>query len=55
MPKYNIEICETLSRTLSVESSSPEEAIRIAKEKYKAEEIILDSSNYVDTEFKLIK
>ncbi len=54
MPTFNIEITETLSRTLSIEADSYEEAIRIAKEKYKAEEVVLDSQDYVDTEFKII-
>ena len=54
MSTFNIEITETLSRTLSIEASSLEDALQIAKEKYEAEEVVLDSQDYVDTEFKTI-
>ncbi len=53
MPKFTLELTETLSRTISIEASSPEEAYDIARQKYHNEEIVLDSSDYVDTEIKV--
>ncbi len=47
MLTYTIEIQETLSRIIEVEASSPEEAIDKVRGMYSAEEIVLDSGNYV--------
>lgn len=51
MEKYEIEIIETLSKTISIEAHSESEAIRLVKEKYRNEEFVLDETNYLDTEF----
>lgn len=51
MEKYEIEIIETLSKTVNIEAHSVSEAVRLVKEKYLNEEFILDETNYVDTEF----
>lgn len=55
MKKFKIEVIETLSYIVEVEAESYDIALSKVKSKYKEEEIILDSSNYVNTEFKLIK
>ncbi len=55
MALYNIELNELLSRMLVIEADSEEEALTLAKQKYRNEEIVLDSSDYVDTEFKILK
>lgn len=52
MSKYQIEIQELLSRIVEVDALSSEEAIDKVKSMYKAEEIVLDSDDYVDTIIK---
>ena len=53
--EYKIEIKETLSRIITVEAENENEAIVKARLKYKAEEIVLDNSDYIDTEFDICK
>ncbi|MDD3922550.1 MAG: DpnD/PcfM family protein [Endomicrobiaceae bacterium] len=55
MQTFKIEIQETLSKIVDIEADSIEEALQIAESKYKEEKIILDSSNYVDTDFIELK
>ena len=54
MNKYIIEITETLQKQIEVEANSKDDALRLVKSKYKNEEIILDSENYVSTNFNVI-
>lgn len=49
MTTYKIEIQELLSRVIEIEAPSSEEAIDKVREMYRAEEIVLDWSDYVDT------
>ena len=50
--KYDIEIEEILRRVITgVEASNIDEAISIVEEKYKKEEIVLDSSDFVENSF----
>ena len=51
MPSFKIEICTALSRVVDIEADTKEDALKIAREKYRNEEIVLDSDDYVDTEF----
>lgn len=51
--KYYVSITETLNRVVGVEAESKEEAVRKVTEAYCNEEIVLDSSYYVDSEVKL--
>lgn len=53
MREIEIEITETLSRIVSVKASDYSEALGIVKDMYNNEEIVLDSGDYVDTDFKL--
>lgn len=50
---YKIEIKETLSRIIDIEADNAYEAIIKAKSKYKSQEIILDSNDYIDTEINI--
>ena len=50
MKTFEIEIKETLSKTIEVEANSIEEAIEKATLLYNNEEIILNSDDYLDTE-----
>ncbi len=53
MKTFEFEIQEFLSRNIEIEAKNEEEAFFKVKEMYKKEQIILDSSDYVDT--KIIK
>lgn len=53
MKKYKVVITETLQRVVEIETNSQEEAIEIANKNYENEEIVLDSSDYVDTLFEI--
>ena len=51
MKTFEIEIKETLSRIIEVKAKTENEAFAIVKQMYNDEEIVLDSSDYVDTEY----
>ena len=51
MKTFEIEIKETLSRIIEVKAETENEAFTKVKQMYKDEEIVLDSSDYVDTEY----
>lgn len=44
--QYEIEISERLSRVLSIDASSLDEAIKIAEQKYQKEDIVLDWADF---------
>ena len=52
--KVKVEITEILQKTIEVAATTYEEALLIIKNKYKNEEIVLDDSNHIDTEFKVV-
>lgn len=52
--KYKVQITETLQRIIEVEASSESEAILYVKEKYKKEDIVLNETDYIDTEFDIL-
>jgi len=52
--KYQVEITETLQRTVTVDADDESSAVTVAKQLYRAEEIVLDSSNHIDTEFEIL-
>ena len=53
MTKYRIEITETLSHTVEMEADSESDAIDKVRQMYRNCEIILDASNYVETEISV--
>jgi len=53
MEKYNIEIKETLTREISIEASSIDEAISSAELLYNNEEIVLDYSDHNSTDIDI--
>lgn len=55
MKNYTIEITETLQKQVTVKANSRELAMQKVKEQYYDCSIILDSNNYIDTEFQYIK
>lgn len=52
MEKFNIEIEELLQKVVTIEAENKEEAIRLVKEKYKSENIILDENDFKVVTFK---
>lgn len=55
MAKFKVQVIETLSKVIEVEANSEVEANVILSQKYHDEEIILDSSDHLSTEFKVLK
>lgn len=53
MKKFSIEVLEVLSRIVEVEASDEEDAIRQVRQKYRKCEIVLDDSDYKETEFSV--
>lgn len=53
--QYLVEITETLTDTFKVTAKSEEDALMIVKEIYEDENIVLDHTNIIDVNFKVIK
>ena len=53
MKEFAIEITETLSLIEYVEADSEDEALDMVRDMYFNEDIVLDSSNYIDTDFQI--
>ena len=52
--KYQVEITETLQKTVEVEAENESEAISEVEGQYYSGEIELDSSDFIDTKFEII-
>lgn len=52
MNKYNIEVEEILQKVVEIEANSLDEALDIAEEKYRNEEIILDYESLKETNYR---
>lgn len=50
MKTFKIEVQEFLSKIIEIEANDIDDALSRVKETYQNEEIILDSSNYIETE-----
>ena len=53
MMKYSIEVTEVLSRLVEVEAVDEGEAIERVRQMYRECEIVLDDSDYMETEFSV--
>ena len=53
MTKYRVEIVETLSCTIETEAESEYAAVEKVRRMYQKCEIILDASDYVETEISV--
>ena len=51
MKTYYISVTETLNKIVEVQAESSEEALRKAEDAYYNGEIVLDSEDFVDTDF----
>lgn len=54
MKQYKVEIEEVLQRRITIDAENREEAIRIAKGKYRNEEIIIDYNDFKDVNFRSV-
>ena len=52
MKLYNVEVVETLSRVVEQQANSYEEAEKIARERYRNEEYILEADTLKETNFR---
>lgn len=55
MKEFKIEITETLQRTITIIAKDENAAINEARDLYFDEEVILDSNDYVDTDFEIVE
>ena len=55
MNTYIITITETLQKEVKEKAASPEAALSKVKQDYRTEIHVLDSSDYIDTEFSINK
>ena len=53
--KFKVEITETLQKVVDVVADNEDTAIDMVRQLYRAEEIILNDSDYVDSEIDIIK
>ena len=55
MTKYRVEITETLSRTIETNAESEDDAIEMVRQMYRNCKLVLDASDYVETEISVKK
>ena len=55
MTKYRIEVSEVLSRIVEMEAENEDEAVEIVRQMYRNCELVLDASDYVETEISVKK
>ncbi len=51
--KFNIEITETLQKTIEVEADNKEAAMHKVMKMYKNEEVILNDNDFIDVDFRV--
>jgi hypothetical protein len=52
--EYQVEVCETLIRIVTVEATSEEQAIEFVMYDYNNAELVLDSDDFFDVDFNLV-
>ena len=55
MTKYRIEVTEVLSRIVEAEAENEDDAVEMVRQMYRNCEIVLDASDYVETEISVKK
>ena len=55
MRKYRIEVTEVLSRIVETEAENEDDAVEMVRQKYRSRELVLDASDYVETEISVKK
>jgi hypothetical protein len=54
MKEYQVEVCETLIRIVTVEAQSEEHALEFVRYDYNNAELALDSDDFFDVDFNLV-
>jgi hypothetical protein len=54
MKEFQVEVCETLIRIITVEAQSEEQALEFVKYDYNNAELVLDSDDFFDVDFNLV-
>lgn len=54
MKEFEIEVCETLIRIVTVEAQNEEQALEFVKYDYNNAELVLDSDDFFDVDFNLV-
>ena len=52
--KFRVVVTETLQRIIEIDAESNEEAESKARRQYRNEDIVLDSADFIDVEFKVL-
>ena len=55
MKEFKVEITETLQKTITIIAENEQAALEEARSLYLDEEIVLDSSNHIETDFEIIE
>ena len=55
MTKYRIEVTEVLSRIVEIEAENEDDAVEIVRQMYRNCDLVLDTSDYVETEISVIR
>ena len=53
MKKYRIKVTEVLSRIVEIDAENEDEAVEMVRQMYRNCEIILDASDYIETEISV--
>ena len=53
MTKYRIEVTEVLSRIVETDAENEDDAVEMVRQMYRNCEIVLDASDYVETEISV--
>ena len=54
MEEFQVEVCETLIRIVTVEAQSEEQALEFVRYDYNNAELVLDSDDFFDVDFNLV-
>ena len=54
MKEFQVEVCETLIRIITVEAQSEEQALEFVRYDYNNAELVLDSDDFYDVDFNLV-
>lgn len=54
MKEFEVEVCETLIRIVTVEAMNMEDAIKFVKYDYNNAELVLDSDDFFDVDFNVV-
>ena len=53
MTKFRIEVTEVLSRIVETEADNEDDAVKMVRQMYRNCDIVLDASDYVETEISV--